>query len=170
MKDTLSLTEVTGEIELEQRILELLSNQVGETHVTRLDLIKEFLISIYGEEKINLDAIDAKLQIASNEKTFENTCTLSYGNLYTYVLLNNICIPYYEWIYDSHYFGNEYVYTLNEGVGAKELRSGGPAKSGSYKASPRGFTGTSGFSGKTGPIGSTGVSGFSGTGRPFSSK
>jgi len=70
---------------------------------------KEFFIGKYGEENINLEAIDVRGSFEGTEK--DKICyTLLFGNLYSYVLANGECIPYHSWIYDREYHGRKYVY------------------------------------------------------------
>jgi len=62
-----------------------------------------YLSAMYGEENVNVEAINIVLK---------NDVWIS-GNLYTYTLFGGVCVPYYEWIYDEEFYTNSHVYSYN---------------------------------------------------------
>ena len=73
---------------------------------------------------INYDIVGAwrvELGASGNYNQYD----MRYDNLYTYVLLCGVMIPYYNWIYDYHYLGPKYSYWFDDktGKGTREIRA-----------------------------------------------
>jgi len=85
-----------------KELLALLSGAVllPEYDVQMCDsIVRDFVIDKYGEHAVNCEAIGVQLMIhTSKDQPF-----LVYDNLYTFVVLSGIAIPYQEWVYDEHY-------------------------------------------------------------------
>ena len=66
------------------------------------------LINIWGEQALNLEVIDIDCKVGMLQR-------IVYGNLYSYVLMNGIVVPYCDWVYDSIYYdsGQDVSYYRN---------------------------------------------------------
>jgi len=86
----------------------------GDVDLPYVHVVKEMLIGLFGSERLNLDVIETRLIDVSG-----GGYDLAYGNLYTYVLMQGICVPYYEWIYSFAYYdsGQNMVYLFDGETG-----------------------------------------------------
>ena len=81
------------------------------------DYILEFITKKYGIDNFNAEAISIRVEeILRDDKPFPID-ELRYGNLYSFVLLHGINVPYYLWVYDDHYVGPNFIYHFHEGSG-----------------------------------------------------
>ena len=97
----------------EDELLDLLLDpgaRVGLTAEREKEITQAFLTSKYGVGVLNRDAINAQAVIEQSIEEPPSGPYLMYNNLYTYVLLQGICIPYYDWIYETEYVGPDYIY------------------------------------------------------------
>ena len=68
--------------------------------------LNQYLVNKYGIDNINSDAVDLGYKIKPTDFTSKLTTeeiNLVYGNLYTFVLVAGLCIPYCDWIYETEY-------------------------------------------------------------------
>jgi hypothetical protein len=111
-------TVVHYDVDYEQELFLLLSGQTGEIipFAQEGEYVKEFLSEKYGALDINWDVIDiecVQLVTSTIEGLTKRWTEMRYGNLYSFVLLHGIYVPYYEWVYELYYAGPQYAYNFD---------------------------------------------------------
>ena len=94
--------ETRSVVMLEEELIERLRDvKAGSDRVE--EIAKLFLWEQY-QSAINLDAIEVGCDSIKFTTGSERVYTLWYKNLYTYVLMCGINVPYHKWIYDEIYY------------------------------------------------------------------
>jgi len=110
----------------EQELIDLL--RVKQETIPNYDaelntrIVQDFLNGKYGEDNINAFATDAQVVDPSVHHIGKSDAPpyLMYNNLYTFVLLKGINVPYQEWVFNLSYYceltNKEYRYDNNNGM------------------------------------------------------
>jgi len=117
-----------GDVDYEKILLGLISRS-SDPFLTsnQLRIARKYLANTYGEDNVIAEAVHVGICI---EQTIDGALKLSntnlaYGNLYTYVLISGICVPYFDWVYEDVFVTEDYTYRFDSltATGTKKLTS-----------------------------------------------
>jgi len=110
-------TDVDYEQELKSLLTFSAQTDCSTEHLT--SLVHRFFINKYGEENVHLDALHIEVSIVCKDPSISY---LWFGNLYSYVLLSGVCMPYCDWIYENRYYGEDYIYEYDTSGLPKKMK------------------------------------------------
>jgi len=80
------------------------------------EIIRKFMYTHINNSraKVNVNALDIHFVVASGPgQIIPNDIRVVAGNLYTYITLCGIEVPYYDWIYDEKFVYDGYLFKYN---------------------------------------------------------
>lgn len=91
-------------IEAAQSVVKMRSGMANplDVHKAACKAMKARLTFRFSKFDVNEDAIDISFRIET--QGVQSKYELVYGNLYTFVLCDGLCVPYYKWIFTDNFW------------------------------------------------------------------